>query len=32
MSWIIEKDVSTARIYMNLSRWQDYTVEQQIIF
>ena len=30
MSWMIEKDVSSARIHMNLSRWQDYTVEQRI--
>ena len=30
MSWMIEKDVSNARTHMNLSRWQDYTVEQQI--
>jgi len=27
---MIEKDVSNARTHMNLSRWQDYTVEQQI--
>jgi hypothetical protein len=30
MSWMIEKDVSTARIHMNLSRWQDYSPEQRI--
>ena len=30
MSWMIEQDVSTARTHMNLSRWQDYTVEQRI--
>jgi hypothetical protein len=30
MSWMIEKDVSTARAHMNLSRWQDYSVEQRI--
>jgi hypothetical protein len=30
VSWMIEKDVSSARTNMNLSRWQDYTVEQRI--
>jgi hypothetical protein len=30
MSWMIEKDVHGARTHMNLSRWQDYTVEQRI--
>lgn len=30
MSWMIEKDVSSARTHMNLSRWQDYTAEQRI--
>ena len=30
MSWVIEKDVSSARAHMNLSRWKDYTLEQQI--
>ena len=30
MSWLIENDVSTARMHMNLSRWKDYTVEQRV--
>ena len=30
MSWIVEKDVSSARTHMNLSRWQDYSAEQRI--
>jgi hypothetical protein len=30
MSWMIERDVSTASTHMNLSHWQDYTVEQRI--
>jgi hypothetical protein len=30
MSWMIEKDVSTARTHMNLSHWPDYTIEQRI--
>jgi Haem-binding domain len=30
MSWMIEKDVHGARTHMNLSRWQDYTVEQRL--
>lgn len=30
MSWMIEKDVNTGRSHMNLSHWQDYTVEEQI--
>jgi hypothetical protein len=30
MSWLIEKDVSSARTHMNLSRWQDYSVEERI--
>jgi Haem-binding domain len=28
-SWAIEKDVSSARAHMNLSRWQDYSIEQR---
>jgi len=30
MSWMIENDVSSARTHMNLSHWQDYTVEKRI--
>jgi hypothetical protein len=30
MSWLIEKDVGSARTHLNLSRWQDYTTEQRI--
>jgi Haem-binding domain len=30
MSWLIEKDVSSARTHMNLSHWQDYSVDQRI--
>jgi Haem-binding domain len=29
MSWMIEKDVGSARAHMNLSHWKDYTAEQQ---
>jgi hypothetical protein len=31
VSWMIEQDVSSARMHMNLSRWQDYTMEQKIV-
>jgi cytochrome c len=30
VSWMIERDVHQARNRMNLSRWQDYTTEQQM--
>src|SRR5579883_1634092 len=30
MSWMIEKDVHDARSHMDLSHWQDYTVEERI--
>ncbi len=29
MSWLVEGDVSHARSRMNLSRWSEYTVEEQ---
>ena len=29
LSWLIENDVSRARSHMNLSRWRDYTTDQQ---
>ena len=30
LSWLIESDVHAGRSHMNLSRWQDYTVDQQV--
>jgi hypothetical protein len=30
LSWFIENDVHRARSHMNLSRWQVYTVDQQV--
>jgi Haem-binding domain len=30
ISWMIENDVYKARKHMNISRWQDYTTEQQV--
>jgi hypothetical protein len=30
ISWTIENDVYQARTHMNISRWQDYTTEQQV--
>jgi hypothetical protein len=30
VSWMIELHVSGGRTHMNLSRWQDYAVEQQL--
>src|SRR5258708_17595511 len=29
MSWLIEKDVNQARSHMNLSHWDEYTMEKQ---
>jgi hypothetical protein len=29
MSWLVESDVGQARSHMNLSRWEDYTIEQK---
>ena len=29
MSWLVEDDVSQARSHMNLSHWDDYTVEEK---
>src|SRR5260370_2857758 len=29
MSWLIEKDVNQARSHMNLSHWDEYTIEKQ---
>jgi hypothetical protein len=29
MSWLVEGDVAKARSRMNLSRWDEYTVERQ---
>ena len=29
-SWLIENDVDQARKHMNLSRWQEYTTDQQV--
>jgi hypothetical protein len=29
MSWLVEGDVAKARSHMNLSRWDEYTVERQ---
>jgi hypothetical protein len=30
ISWMIENDVYQARKHMNISRWEDYTTEQQV--
>jgi len=30
ISWMIENDVHRARKHMNISRWEDYTTEQQM--
>src|SRR5580658_9600689 len=30
ISWMIENDVYQARKHMNISRWQDYTTEEQV--
>ena len=29
MSWLIEKDVNQARSHMNLSHWDEYSIEKQ---
>ncbi len=29
MSWLVESDVSQARMNMNLSRWDEYTLDEQ---
>jgi hypothetical protein len=30
LSWLIEKDVHDAREHMNISRWQEYSTDQQV--
>ena len=30
LSWLIENDVHAGRSHMNLSRWDSYTVDQQV--
>jgi hypothetical protein len=30
ISWMIENDVNHARQHMNISRWEDYSTEQQV--
>jgi hypothetical protein len=29
MSWLVESDVAQARSHMNLSRWDEYTIEEK---
>jgi hypothetical protein len=29
MSWLVESDVSQARSHMNLSRWEEYSIEEK---
>lgn len=31
-SWLLERDVQQARLHMNLSRWQDYSPEDRLVF
>ena len=32
VSWLIERDVSKARAYMNFSRWEEYTNEEREVY
>jgi uncharacterized membrane protein len=30
ISWLLARDVQQARLHMNLSRWQDYSIDDQV--